>query len=101
MDARRELFARYCRFGERLNIGSVARLRPTQFTKFCKDAGFVVPTEGVLGHFKAVDCDIVFKCLVAQQVMSEQAAKEKRKDVEAALKVATNGVDSYSQGTKS
>ena len=88
----RQLFARYCRYGDRMNMGSLAKLKSTQFAKFCKDAGVVRNATGT-GHFKSVDSDIVFKCLVAQRVMNEQRGKEKHKEFEATRRVATNGLD--------
>ncbi len=35
---RSDLFARYCRYGDRMNFGITALLKPSQFAKFCKDA---------------------------------------------------------------
>jgi hypothetical protein len=90
----RVLFSRYCQFGDRLNVGHAAKLKASQFARFCRDAGFVQPQDHTIGHFKAVDADIVFKCMIAQQIMSEQRGQQRQKDHEAAMKVATNGIAS-------
>jgi hypothetical protein len=91
--SRSDLFIRYCRYGDRLNIGVKARLKPTQFARFCKDAiPFTTPTEPGGPSFRPVDVDIVFKCVIIQQVMHEERKKSEQDALEVKLKVVNVGM---------
>ena len=99
MTVTRDLFIRYCRYGDRLNVGVKARLKPTQFSRFCKDAiPFTTATRGY-GSFRPVDVDIIFKCVLTQEVLAEDRRKAVVEEFETKLRVANTGVLPDGYGT--
>ena len=86
----REIFARYCRFGDRLNVGPGARLKPTQFSRLCRDAIPVSPP-GPAG-FRMVDVDIVFKCVATQEEVLQRQERTNAERLATRILAAHGGV---------
>ena len=77
-----------------MNFGATARLKATQFSRFCKDAvPFTLPGGGIAApSFRPVDVDIIFKCVVTQEVIADEQRKAAQAAMETKLKVVHAGL---------